>query len=39
MVNMSEMTIEDDNYQVNENYYIESSSVQIEIENQNEQNN
>ena len=37
MVNMSEMTIDDDNYQLNDNYYIESNSVQIEIDNNNQQ--
>ena len=39
MVNMSEMTIDDDNYQPNDNYYIESNSVQIEIDNNNQQTN
>jgi hypothetical protein len=36
---MSEMTIDDDNYQPNDNYYIESNSVQIEIDNNNQQTN
>lgn len=39
MVNMSEMTIDEDNYQPNDNYYIESNSVQIEIDNNNQQTN
>jgi hypothetical protein len=39
MVNMSEMTIDDDNYQPNDNYYIESNSVQIEIDYINQQTN